>query len=114
MFIGIQELHHEKTTLEAREATKLHYRDSTSSNDEVSSYAQSIKLISTRSTTPLVDNETLDLYSEGAMMSKFIHEGRPTTTKPTSLLFHLSPAILPSTNAQEVYFVNHKIPLTGL
>ena len=28
------------------------------------------------------------------------------------MLFHLSPAILPSTNAREVYFVNHKIPLT--
>ena len=30
-----------------------------------------------------VNNETLDLYSEGATLSKFIHEGRPTTTKPT-------------------------------
>ena len=28
-------------------------------------------------------NETLDLYLEGATLSKFIHEGRPTTTKPT-------------------------------
>ena len=28
-------------------------------------------------------NETLDLYSEGATLSKFIHEGIPTTTKPT-------------------------------
>ena len=40
-------------------------------------------LIPTSSTTPLVNNETLDLYSEGAMLSKFIHEGRPITTKPT-------------------------------
>ena len=47
------------------------------------SYAQSIKLISTRSTTHPVNHETLDLYPEGAMLSKFIHEGRPTTTKPT-------------------------------
>ena len=31
-----------------------------------------------------------------------------------SLLFHLSPAILPSTNVREVYFVNHKILLTVL
>ena len=31
----------------------------------------------------MVNNETLDLYAEGAMLSKFIHEGRPTTTKPT-------------------------------
>ena len=69
--------------MEAREVTKLHYRDSTSSNDEFSSYAQSIKLISTRSTTHPVNNETLDLYSEGATLSKFIHKGRPTTTKPT-------------------------------
>ena len=30
-----------------------------------------------------VNNETLDLYSEGATLSKFIHEGRLTTTKPT-------------------------------
>ena len=28
-------------------------------------------------------NETLDLYPEAATLSKFIHEGRPTTTKPT-------------------------------
>ena len=62
---------------------KLHYRDSTSSNDEFSSYAQSIRLISTTSTTHLVNNETLDLYFDGATMSKFIHEGRPTTMKPT-------------------------------
>ena len=27
--------------------------------------------------------ETLDLYFEGATLSKFMHEGRPTTTKPT-------------------------------
>ena len=66
-----------------REITKLHYHDSTSSNDEFSSYAQSIKLISARSATHLVNNETLDLYPEGATLAKFIHEGRPTTTKPT-------------------------------
>ena len=29
-----------------------------------------------------VHNETQDLYSEGATLSKFIHEGRPTTMKP--------------------------------
>ena len=69
--------------MEAREVTKLHYRDSTSSNDEFSSYAKSIKLISTRAMTHPVNNESLDLYSEGATLSKFIHEGRPTTTKPT-------------------------------
>ena len=68
--------------MEAREVTKLHYHDLTSSNDEFSSYAQSIKLISTRSTTHTVQNETLYLYSEGALVSKFIPEGRPTTTKP--------------------------------
>ena len=82
-FIGIQVLNHEKSTLEAREVMKLHYRDSTSSNDEFSSYRKSITLISTRSTTHPVTNETLDLYSEGATLSKFIDEGRPTTTKPT-------------------------------
>ena len=76
-------LHREKATVEARKVTKLHYRDSTSSNDEFSRYAQSIKLIFPTSTTHPVNNETLDLYSEGATLSKFIHEGRPTTTKPT-------------------------------
>ena len=30
-----------------------------------------------------MNNETLDSYSEGATLSKFIHEGKPTTTKPT-------------------------------
>ena len=62
---------------------KLHYRDSTSSNDEFSSYAQSIKLIFTTATTHPVNNETLDLDFEGVALSKFIHEGRPTTTKTT-------------------------------
>ena len=69
--------------MEAREVTKLHYRNPTSSNDEFSSYVQSIKLIFTRSTTPPVNNETGDLYSEGPTLSKFINEGRPTTTKRT-------------------------------
>ena len=44
---------------------------------------QSIKLISTTSTTHPVNNEILNLYSEGVMLSKCIHEGRLTTTKPT-------------------------------
>ena len=39
--------------------------------------------IFTMSTTHPVSDETLDLYSEGATLSKFIYEGRPTTTKPT-------------------------------
>ena len=82
-FIGIQAVYHEKATLEALEVTKLHYRDSTSSNDEFSSYAQPIKLIFTTSPTPSVRNENVDLYPEGATMSKFIHKGRPKTTKPT-------------------------------
>ena len=72
-----------KSTLETRKVTKLHYRDLTSSNDEFSSYSQSIKLISTPSTTHLVNNEKLDLYPEGATPSKFIYEGKPLTTKPT-------------------------------
>ena len=76
-------LHNEKSTLEARKVTKLHYCDLTSSNDEFSSYAHSINLISTTSTTSLVNNETLDLYFEGATLSKFKNEGRPTTTKLT-------------------------------
>ena len=83
MFIGIQALHHEKSFLETREVTNLHYRVFTSSNDEFASYAQSIKLIITTSTTQPLNTKTLDLYSEGATLSKFIHEGIPTTTKPT-------------------------------
>ena len=66
-----------------RKVTKLHYCDPTSSNDEFSSYAQSVKLIFTTSTTHLVDKDTQDLYSEGATLSKLFHEGRPTTTKRT-------------------------------
>ena len=62
---------------------KLLRRDTTSSNDDLPSYAQSIKLISTHSTTHPVNNETPDLYPEGATLSKFIYEGRPTTMKPT-------------------------------
>ena len=76
-------IHHEKPTLEAREVTKLLRRDSTSSNDDLPSYAQSIKLISTTPTTHRVNNETPDFYPEGATLSKFIYEGRPTPTKPT-------------------------------
>ena len=76
-------MNHEKSAYEARKVTKLHQRDLTSSSNESSGYAQSIKLISPRSMTHLVNNETIDLYSEGATLSKFIYEGRPTTTKPT-------------------------------
>ena len=82
-FIDIQAIHHVKPTLEAHEVTKLHQRDSTFSNDNSTSYAQSIKLISTTSMTHPVNNETPDIYFEGEMLSKFIYEGRPTTTKPT-------------------------------
>ena len=83
VFIVLQALQHETSTLEACEATKLHYRDLTSSNDEFSSYAQSIRLMFATSTPESVNNETQDLYTEGATLSKLIHEGRPTTTKPT-------------------------------
>ena len=90
VLIAIQAIHHEKPTLEAREVTKLLRRDMTSSNDDFTSYRRSIKLIFTSSTIHPVDNETLDLYCEGATLSKFIHEGRPTTTKQLSLLFEQS------------------------
>ena len=63
--------------------TKLHKRDTKSSYDEFLRYAQPYKLIPTISTTPPVKNETPNLYSEGATLSIFIHEGRPTTTKLT-------------------------------
>ena len=66
-----------------RKVTKLLWRDTTSSNDDFTSYRRSIKLIPTTSTTYPVRNETQDSYPEGATLSKFIHEGRPTTTKPT-------------------------------
>ena len=55
----------------------------TSSYDEFLRYAKSYKLILTTSTTHPVNNETPNLYSEGATLSNFIHEGRPTTTKLT-------------------------------
>ena len=62
---------------------KLLWRDTTSSNDDLPCYAQSIKLIITKSSTHLVYNATPDLYSEGATLSSFSYEGRQTTTKPT-------------------------------
>ena len=83
--------------MEAREVTKLLRRDSTSSNDEFSSYAQSIKLISTRATTYPVTNEALDLYSEGATLSNFTNEGRLITTKPTFIA-------LPSLNTCSTFY----------
>ena len=55
----------------------------TSSYDEFIRYAQSYKLILTTSTTHLVTNETPNLYSEGASLSNFTHQGRPTTMKLT-------------------------------
>ena len=72
-----------ETYLETREVTKLFRRDTTSSNDDFTSYGRSIKLMPTSSTTHLVNNVKPDLYPEGATLSKFIYEGRPTTTKPT-------------------------------
>ena len=69
--------------MEAHKVTKLLRRDLTSSNDDFPSYAQSIKLISTTSTTHLVNNETPDLYPEGGTLSKLSYEGRLTTMKPT-------------------------------
>ena len=66
-----------------REVTKLLRRDTTSSNDDFTSYRRSIKLIPTRSATHSVKNEFPDPYPERATLSKIIHEGRPTTTKPT-------------------------------
>ena len=65
------------------ETTKLHKRDTTSSYDEFLRYAQPYKLILTTLTNHLVNNETPNLYSKGATLSIFIHEGRPTTTKLT-------------------------------
>ena len=76
-------LQHKKTIFEVNEITKLHKHHTTSSYDEFLCYAQSYKLILTTSTTHPVNNETPNLYSEGATLSNFIHEGRPTTTKLT-------------------------------
>ena len=80
---AIQTIHHEKPTLEVRKVTKLLQRNMTCSNDDFTSYRQSIKLIPTTSTIHPVTNETPDSYPEGATLSKFILEGRPTTMKPT-------------------------------
>ena len=54
-----------------------------SSYDKFPCYMQSYKHIPTTSTLHPKNNETLNLYSEGAMLSNFIHEGSPTTTKLT-------------------------------
>ena len=66
-----------------REVTKLLRHDTTSSNNDFTSYRRSIKLIPTTATPSPVKNETPDSYPEGATVSNFIYEGRPTTTKPT-------------------------------
>ena len=83
VLIAIQAIHHEKPTLGAHEVTKLLRCDTTSSNDDFASYGRSTKLIPIPSTTPPVMNEAPDSYPEGPTLSKFIHEGKPTTTKPT-------------------------------
>ena len=83
VFNGVHALQHEKTILEVNETTKLHKRDTTPSYDEFLRYARPYKLILTKSTTHPVNNENPNLYSEGATLSIFIHEGRPTTTKLT-------------------------------
>ena len=80
--------------MEARKVTKLLRRDMAPSNDNLPSYAQSTKLISTTSTTHLVNKETPDLYPEGATLSKFIYEGRPTTDFRCSSISH-QPFYLP-------------------
>ena len=76
-------MHHEKDTVEARKVMNLHRRDSTSSNNDFTSYSQSIKLISTTSPTRQRKIEIPDFYPEGATLSKFILQGRPTTMEPT-------------------------------
>ena len=98
VLIDIQAIHHEKLTLESREVTKLLWCDTTSSNDDWPSYAQSIKLISTTSTTHLVNNETPDsIPKERRYLNLSTKEDRQPQNR-LSLLFHISPAILPSTN----------------
>ena len=97
---------------------KLLRHDTTSSNNDLPSYAPSIKLISTTSTTHPGNNETLDLYSKGETLSKFIHEGTPTTTKRTFV------ALLSLTSHSTFYECSRSIlcqpqhsphsPLTGL
>ena len=83
VLIANQTIHHEKHTLEVCKVTKLLWCDTTSSNDDSTSYRRPIKLIPTTSTTHLWKNENPDPYPERAKLSKIIHEGRPTTTKPT-------------------------------
>ena len=83
VLIDIQAIHHEKSTLEVRKVTKLLRCDTTSSNNYYTSYGRSMILISTRATPHPVNNKSLDLCSEGATLSKFMDEGRPTTTKQT-------------------------------
>ena len=91
--------------------TRLHKRDTTSSYDEFLRYAQPYKLIPTTSTTHTVNNETPKLYSEGATLSIFIHEGRPTTTKLT--IIDLPSSIDHSTFHKCTYFPSESFVETG-
>ena len=115
VFIVLKALHHKTTTLESREVTKLHYCDSTSSKRRV------LKL---RTINHAHIHELNNLFGE-QQNPRFLYlkerrclnvstkEDRQPRNR-LSLLFHLSPANLPSTNVQEVYFVHHKISLTVL
>ena len=109
VLIDSQAINHVKPTLEEREVTKLLQRDTTFSNDDLPSYAQSIKLISTTSTTHPVNN----VPKERRCPILSTKEDRQPRNR-LSLLFHISPAILPSTNVREVHLVNHKLPFTDI
>ena len=112
VLIDIQVIHHEKPTLETRKVTKLLWHDTTSSNDDLPSYTQSIKLISTTSTTRITK---LQIYipKEQRYLNLSTKEDRQPRNR-LLLLFHISPAILPSTNVPEVHLVNHKLPFTNI
>ena len=114
VLIDIQEIHHEKPTLEVRKVTKLLWHDMTSSNDDLPSYTQSINLISTTSTTHPVKNESqIYIPKERRCLILFTKEDQQPRNR-LLLLFHISPAILPSTNVREVHLVNHKRPFTDI
>ena len=68
--------------------TKLLWHDMTSSSDDLPSYAQSIKLISTTSTTHPVNNDTPDYFlRERCYLNLSMKEDRQPRNR-LSLLFH--------------------------
>ena len=113
-FIDIQAIHHEKPTLEARKVTKFLRRDTTFSNDNLQATPnQSSSYLHHQRRIWFTMTPQIYILKERRCLNLFTKEDRQPRNR-FSLLFHISPAILPSTNVREVHLVNHKLPFTDI